>query len=51
MGDDFNKINKVIFEADYPKLCNYNEIIKNLKSNGFTMVENNDNFRYVFIKY
>jgi FkbM family methyltransferase len=51
MGNDFNKINKVIFEADYPKLCNYNEIIENLKNNGFTMVENNDNFRYVFIKY
>ena len=51
MGDDFNKINKVIFEADYPKLCNYNEIIENLKNNGFTMVENKDNFRYVFIKY
>jgi FkbM family methyltransferase len=50
MCDDFNKINKVIFEADYPELCNYNEIIENLKSNGFTMVENQNNFRYVFIK-
>lgn len=50
MGQDFNKINKVIFEADYPVLCNYNEIIKNLKKNGFTMVENKKNFRYVFIK-
>lgn len=51
MRDDFNKINKVIFEADYPELCNYNEIIKHLKNNDFTMVENNNNFRYVFIKY
>jgi FkbM family methyltransferase len=50
MGNDFNKINKVIFEADYPELCNYNEIIENLKNNGFTMAENKDNFRYVFIK-
>jgi hypothetical protein len=51
MCDDFNKINKIIFEADHSELCNYNEIIENLKNNGFTMVENNNNFRYVFIKY
>ena len=47
---DFNKINKVIFEADFPKLCNYNEIIEKLKNNGFTMAENKNNFRYVFTK-
>jgi hypothetical protein len=50
MGNDFKKINKVLFEADYPDLCNYNEIIENLKKNGFTMAENNYNFRYVFLK-
>jgi len=50
MGNDFKKINKVLFEADYPDLCNYKEIIENLKKNGFTMAENNYNFRYVFLK-
>jgi len=51
MGTDFYKINKVIFEADFPKLCNYAELIEQLQNDGFRMVEEKSNFRYVFIKY
>ena len=52
MGDDFYKINKVIFEADMAHLCNYDEIIQNLLNNGFTLIEKKFNIvdRYVFIK-
>ena len=52
MGTDFSKINKVIFEADFPNLCDYNEVIKTLENSGFTMAEKKFNGidRYVFIK-
>ena len=52
MGDDFYKINKVIFEADMAQLCNYDEIIQILLNNGFTLIEKKFNIvdRYVFIK-
>jgi FkbM family methyltransferase len=52
MGDDFYKINKVIFEADMAHLCNYDEIIQILLNNGFTLIEKKFNIvdRYVFIK-
>jgi FkbM family methyltransferase len=50
MGDDFSKINKIIFEADFPNLCNYDQLIQNLINNGFTMIEEDSKFRYVFMK-
>ena len=52
MGNDFYKLNKIIFEADYPNLCDYNKLIKHLLNNGFKMIEKNFNVvnRYVFIK-
>ena len=33
-----NDLRLIIFEADYPKKCNYNKIIKTLISNNFKMV-------------
>lgn len=50
MGDDFNKINKIIFEADQPDICNYQSIKDKLINNGFKEIENKDNFRYVYMK-
>jgi FkbM family methyltransferase len=52
MGNDFYKLNKIIFEADYPNLCDYNKLIQNLLNNGFTMIDKQNNHidRYVFMK-
>ena len=52
MGKDFYKLYKIIYEADYANLCDYNKLIKYLLNNGFKMIEKNFNIvnRYVFIK-
>jgi len=50
MGDDFSKINKILFEADFPNLCNYDKLIQKLLNNGFNMIEEDSKFRFVFIK-
>ena len=54
MGNDFNKINKVIFERDMEYIngklnCDYEEIIKKLKAYGFDEIEKKFNIvnRYV----
>ena len=50
MGDDFYKLKKVLFEADLPKLTNYDKIKKKLFDAGFKEKFNSFNFIYVFIK-
>uniref|UniRef100_A0A6C0JIK4 Methyltransferase FkbM domain-containing protein n=1 Tax=viral metagenome TaxID=1070528 RepID=A0A6C0JIK4_9ZZZZ len=52
MGDDLNNIKKIIFEADQPDMCDYNELIKKLISIGFEEKEKKfkDIHRYVYIK-
>ena len=51
MCDDFSKINKIIFEADFPSLCKYDELKQTLLNNGFSMVEEKLKFRYVFFTF
>ncbi len=52
MGNDFNDLNKIIYEADQPHICNYDKIKEKLLNAGF--VEKNKSFkdvdRYVYIK-
>jgi FkbM family methyltransferase len=52
MGDDFDYINKVIYEEDQPHMCNYDKIKEKLLNAGF--VEKNKSFkdvnRYVYMK-
>ncbi len=50
MGDDFNKLTKVIFEADQTHLCDYEKIKEKLKNAGFVEKDNNHNFRFVYVK-
>ena len=50
MGDDFYKLKKVLFEADFPQLTNYDKIKKKLFDAGFKEKFNSSNFIYVFIK-
>lgn len=50
MGNDFNYLNKVIFEADQPHLCDYNKIKEKLINSGFKLKDNNSDFRFVYIK-
>ncbi len=52
IGDELNNINKIIFEADHPGMCDYNILIKKLTDNGFTEKEKKfkDVDRYVYIK-
>jgi FkbM family methyltransferase len=50
MGDDINNYNKILIEADFKELCEYDKLINFLVSKGFKIVNNNNNFRYVLIK-
>jgi FkbM family methyltransferase len=50
MGEDFNKLNKLIFEADKPDICDYSKVKDKLTNAGFKEVDNQDNFRFVYIK-
>ncbi len=50
MGEDFNKLNKVIFEADQPDICDYSKVKEKLTNAGFKETDNQDNFRFVYIK-
>ena len=52
MGDDLNYVKKILFEADQPHVCNYDEIMKKLKSIGFVEKEKKFNIvdRYVYIR-
>ena len=50
MGSDFNQLNKVIFEADQPQNCDYDNVKQKLKNAGFKEIDNHDNFRFVYIK-
>jgi hypothetical protein len=50
MGDDLNYVQKIIFEADQPNMCDYNKVISMLKSIGFVEKENISNHKYVFIR-
>jgi FkbM family methyltransferase len=50
MGDDFQHLTKVIFEADQTHLCDYEKIKEKLKNAGFVEKDNNHNFRFVYIK-
>jgi FkbM family methyltransferase len=50
LGDDLNNYNKIIFEADQPHLCNYDNIITKLYNNNFTLINKRFNMldRYFF---
>jgi FkbM family methyltransferase len=50
IGDDLNNYNKIIFEADQPHLCDYDNVINKLNNNGFTLVDKrfNEVYRYYF---
>jgi len=48
MGDDFNYINKIIFEEDQKHMCDYTLLKEKLKKNGFKEIENG--FRCVYYK-
>lgn len=50
MGNDINNYNKILLEADFKDLCNYNKILEFLISVGFKIVKNHDDFRYVLLK-
>jgi FkbM family methyltransferase len=50
MGNDINNYNKILLEADFKDLCDYNKLIESLKSIGFKIVKNDGDFRYVLIK-
>jgi hypothetical protein len=52
MGDDFKKIKKIIFEADQPSMCNYENIIIFLEENNFKKIDESFNivYRYVYIR-
>lgn len=50
MGDDFNNLTKVIYEADQPHLCDYNKVKEKLLNAGFVLKDNNFDFRFVYIK-
>jgi len=50
MGNDILNYNKVLFEADQSHMCDYTILLEKLQKNGFEIVRNTDNFRYVLIK-
>jgi hypothetical protein len=50
IGDDLNNYNKILFEADQKHMCDYIKLLEKLQQNGFEIVKNTDNFRYVLIK-
>ncbi len=50
MNDDFNLLNKVIYEADQPHICDYNKVKEKLLNAGFRLVDDKDNFRFVYMK-
>lgn len=50
LGEDINGYNKILFEADHKDKCNYNTLLRKLKTLGFEVVKNDSNFRYVLIK-
>jgi hypothetical protein len=50
MGEDFKNINKVIYEADYDDLCDYKKLALHFVKEGFKLVDNADDFRYVYLR-
>jgi FkbM family methyltransferase len=50
LGSDLNNYNKIMFEADQPHLCDYDNVINKLTDNGFTLVDKrfNEVYRYYF---
>lgn len=50
MGNDFNHLNKVIYEADQSHMCDYEKIKEKLINSGFVEKDNNNDFRFVYIK-
>ena len=52
IGDDIHNYNKILFEADQPKMCDYDLILNKLHKLGFKTVKKNFNavYRYVLIK-
>ena len=50
IGDDINNYNKILFEADQKHMCDYQILIQKLQNNGFKIIKNVDDFRYVLIK-
>lgn len=52
MGNDINNVNKILFEADQDKLCEYKVLINKLTNMGFKIIkeEENEVMRYVMIK-
>lgn len=39
MGDDFNDINKLIFEEDQAQLCDYTLLKEKIVNKGFKLIE------------
>jgi len=50
MGNDFNNLTKVIYEADQPDICDYVKVKEKLINAGFIMKDNNSDFRFVYVK-
>ncbi len=50
MGDDFDYLDKIIYEADQGHMCNYQKIKEKLLNAGFVEKDNNSNVRFVYIK-
>jgi GR25 family glycosyltransferase involved in LPS biosynthesis len=50
IGDDLNNYNKILFVANQNHMCFYNKLLDKFQKNGFEIVKNTDNFRYVLIK-
>lgn len=48
--DDINNYNKILFEADVAKSCDYKKLITYLITKGFRIEKNDNNFRYVLLK-
>ncbi len=50
LGNDLNNYNKIMFEADQPHLCDYDNVINKLNNNGFTLIDKrfNEVYRYYF---
>jgi FkbM family methyltransferase len=50
IGNDLNNYNKIMFEADQPHLCDYDNVINKLNNNGFTLIDKrfNEVYRYYF---
>ena len=50
IGNDINNYRKILLEADQVHICNYKKILKVLKKNGFKIIKNDKDFRYVLMK-